>query len=215
MSHDFAYQCPHCQESIHVSDDVLGTVVDCPVCDSPFKVDVPTADPARSSELGPDTPVVDRPEREEGHLIVSHPSMLRAHPLKFFGYSALMILGIAAIVMGTWNYHILSQTFQIVAGSVLFVIGGGMMLVWFLQTRYTTLTVTSKRTILRTGIIAKNTTEVQHDDVRNLQVEQNMYERLVHVGDIAVSSSGQDDLEINVDGIPEPAHVAETIRELQ
>jgi len=215
MNHEFAYQCPHCGETIRISDDVMGEVVDCPVCETPFKVDIPSARPADPSRVNGDTPGLDRPDRAEGELKVAHPAMFRTHPFWFLGYWGLVVLGFAAVVLAILNYDVISQSFQMIAGGILLLTGLVALGIWWLQTRHTTLTVTTKRTILRKGIIAKNTTEVQHDDVRNIQVEQNMYQRIVGVGDLAVSSSGQDGLEINVDGIPHPDEVAEIIRDLQ
>lgn len=215
MQYEFAYQCPHCGNTVALTDDVLGGVVDCPVCDTPFKVDVPTARPADEDQINEETPGVDRPDRSEGAIHVTHPAMFRADPFWFIGESVLVLAGAAAIALAFANNHIIGATFQIIAGGLLLALGLGLLGIWWLKTRYTTLTVTTKRTILRKGIIAKNTTEVQHDDVRNIQVDQNMFERVVGVGDIAVSSSGQDDLEIDVDGIPKPDTIAESIRDLQ
>jgi hypothetical protein len=216
MHPDFAYRCPHCGETIRVADDVMGTVVDCPVCESPFRVDVPAAEPVdpRTVPEG-ELPAIDHPERTEGELKSVHPAMFRTNPVLFIGYWSIFILGITAIVLAAWNVELVSQTFQLVAGSVLALLGAFLLAKWFLETRFTQLTVTNKRTVLRKGIIAKRTTEVQHDDIRNIQVDQNIYERMVGVGDIAVSSSGQDDLEIQVHGIPKPNEVAELIRDMQ
>lgn len=214
--HDFAYRCPHCGETIRIADEVMGQVVDCPVCESPFKVEVPSAQPVDASALADsELPEIDHPERSEGELTSVHPAMFRTNPIAFIGYWTILIVGLAAIVLAMWNYEFISQTLQIVAGSVLALVGAILLGRWWLETMYTELTVTSKRTVLRKGIIAKQTTEVQHDDVRNIQVDQNVYERLAGVGDLAISSSGQDELEIHVHGIPRPNEVAEIIRDMQ
>ncbi|MDQ3333471.1 MAG: PH domain-containing protein, partial [Planctomycetota bacterium] len=88
-------------------------------------------------------------------------------------------------------------------------------LVWWAQTRFTMLTITSRRSTLRRGLIARETSEVQHRDVRNLQINQTTLERLLGVGDIAISSAGQDGLEIHVEGIPHPEKVAAVVRDMQ
>lgn len=216
MSQEFSFQCPHCQETIRITDDVMGEIVDCPICGNPFKVEIPSARPSDPSQLDEEAPLLDRPDRGEGKLQVAHPAMLRSHPIKFIGCCALVAAGVAGVALPLfWDLDIISRTVQLAVAGLLLLTGLGFLGAWWLQTRYTTLTITTKRTILRRGLIAKNTTEVQHDDVRNIQVEQNMYQRLVNVGDVAVSSSGQDDLEINVDGVPEPDQLADTIRDLQ
>jgi len=48
-----------------------------------------------------------------------------------------------------------------------------------------------------------------------MQVDQNAIQRILNVGSIAISSSGQDDLEIYVKGIPDPNDVADFIRKMQ
>ncbi|WP_246112502.1 PH domain-containing protein [Allorhodopirellula solitaria] len=86
---------------------------------------------------------------------------------------------------------------------------------WYILSVATTLTITDNRTIFREGIISRDTSEVQHDDVRNIQIEQTFSQRLVGVGDIGISSSGQDDLEIVAVAMPDPAGAVDLIRENQ
>jgi uncharacterized membrane protein YdbT with pleckstrin-like domain len=75
--------------------------------------------------------------------------------------------------------------------------------------------VTNRRTVLRRGLLARETSEVRHRDVRNVQVNQTTFERLLGVGDLALSSAGQSDFEIAVKGIPNPNRVADVIRDMQ
>jgi uncharacterized membrane protein YdbT with pleckstrin-like domain len=95
----------------------------------------------------------------------------------------------------------------------LVVVGIVILLVWWIRSRGTVLTVTNERTILRTGILSKSLNEVWHRDVRNVVLEQKPMQRLFDVGRIAVSSAGQDDVEISVDGIPFPGEVKRIIDE--
>jgi len=71
--------------------------------------------------------------------------------------------------------------------------------------------ITNKRSILRSGFFSKSTTEVLHDHVRNVQVDQTFLNRIFNVGTIGISSSGQDGIEIVAHSIPRPMHVKETI----
>jgi uncharacterized membrane protein YdbT with pleckstrin-like domain len=95
----------------------------------------------------------------------------------------------------------------------LVVVGFVILLVWWIKSRGTVLTVTNERTILRRGILSKSLDEVWHRDVRNVVLEQRPMQRLFDVGRIAVSSAGQDDFEIAVDGIPFPGEVKRIIDE--
>jgi hypothetical protein len=71
--------------------------------------------------------------------------------------------------------------------------------------------VTNKRTILRRGFFSKQTTEVLHDHVRNIQVTQTFWNRVFDVGTLGISSSGQEGIEIVAWNIPHPEDVKRTI----
>lgn len=112
-----------------------------------------------------------------------HPSMFRNHPVAFVFTGILCLIGIGLV----------------------------MYLLWWLQCKGTQLTVTSERTRLRKGILSKSVTEVWHQDVRNVQLNQTFGQRLFGVGTLGISSSGQSGLEISVSGIPDPERVKELI----
>lgn len=111
-----------------------------------------------------------------------HPSMFRNRPVEF-----LVTCLLCAVLIG-------------------FVI----FFLWWINCKGTTLTVSSQRTRLRRGILSKSITEVWHQDVRNVQLKQTLFQRLFGVGMIGVSSAGQSDMEISVSGIPDP----ETVKSL-
>ena len=121
---------------------------------------------------------------QEEILYEAHPAMFRSHPVSF----VIAILLIAA-----------------------FGIGLIVLLVWWLNCLGTHLTVTNKRIKLRQGILSKNTNEVWHTDVRNIQLRQGIMQRVFGVGRIMISSAGQSDVEIDVDGLPDPEKIQEII----
>ena len=55
----------------------------------------------------------------------------------------------------------------------------------------TTLTVTNEQTTLRRGLLSKFTNDVFHSNVRNIIVRQSFFQRLMGVGYVGISSSGQ------------------------
>jgi uncharacterized membrane protein YdbT with pleckstrin-like domain len=91
------------------------------------------------------------------------------------------------------------------------VVGLIPLLFWYLKSRGTTLIVTDDQTTLRTGLLSKNTNDVFHENVRNIQVRQSFFQRIMSVGDIGISSAGQSGVEIEVKGIPDPERVKEII----
>lgn len=155
----------------------------------------------------------------EDEILQVHPSMLRSHPFRLIGISLLVLAGLAAAILGISGEAALPgnapPAVLLVSGLVLAGVAGIYLFGWWLQTRYTTLTVTNRRTELRRGLFSRRTSEVRHEDVRNLQVHQTTMERLLGVGDIAISSAGQDDLEIHVNGISNPQKIASIVRDMQ
>jgi uncharacterized membrane protein YdbT with pleckstrin-like domain len=79
--------------------------------------------------------------------------------------------------------------------------------IWWLQCWGTALTVTDERVALRRGILSKYTNDVLIADIRNVQVAQNLFQRMFGVGAVGVSSAGQGGMEIEVHGIPKPQAV--------
>jgi uncharacterized membrane protein YdbT with pleckstrin-like domain len=79
--------------------------------------------------------------------------------------------------------------------------------VWWLSCRAARLTVTDRKVTLRRGLLRKDLNEVRHVDVRNVRVSQGLLQRLLGVGSVAISTSGQGDIEIEVSGIPDPHRV--------
>lgn len=210
------YECPHCGSKVEVDEAQLDEIIECPNtdCGQPFEATAPRGRLVRSSEATPlrgDVLQAHGAADVEKDVLVRHPAMFRNAPLQYLAYLVLIVGGAlvgwaaAAAAMPIVAFF---GTFAAVAGLV-------GLLGWWIQTMFRSLTVTNKRTIYREGIISRRTNEVQHDDVRNIQVDQNFFQRLFNVGRVAVSSSGQDDLEIDVRGIPDPEGVAATIRKYQ
>jgi uncharacterized membrane protein YdbT with pleckstrin-like domain len=120
---------------------------------------------------------------EERVLYEEHPAMFRNRPVSFV---VCVILSLA-------------------------VIGLIVLLIWYLRTRGTTLTITTEQITLRRGLLSKYTNDVFHENVRNIIVRQSVFQRMMGTGYIGISSSGQAGIEIEVNGIPDPDRVKDLI----
>lgn len=101
--------------------------------------------------------------------------------------------------------------FLICLSLVPLVIGALMLLVWRVRTLGTRLTVTDRRTTLRQGILRKHVNDVFHTDVRNVQVRQTFFQRLMGTGEVLISSAGQGGIEIHATRIADPCRVRSII----
>jgi len=198
-----------------VAPSAIGEIVTCrnDDCGQVFKVDAPAGHLIRDDDpkvVESQTSYHDSAASQtEQELLIVHPSTFGNQPFSFLGSVLLVIGGLVGAVVAR------DELFLMSSGLVLAAAGAVLLAYWWIQTRFRFVTVTSKRTIYRQGIFSKLTSEVQHDDVRNMQVEQSFFDRILGVGHLAVSSSGQDDMEIDVRGLKSPQRVIDIIREYQ
>lgn len=122
-------------------------------------------------------------EQDEVVLYHAHPAMFRNRPIYFLLCLLLSIVGVGLV----------------------------MLLIWWIQSLATELTVTNEQTTLRRGLLSKYTNDVFHGNVRNIQIRQTFLQRVFDVGWIGISSAGQAGLEIEVNGIRHPEKVKQII----
>lgn len=73
------------------------------------------------------------------------------------------------------------------------------------------LRVYDDRLVLELGILSKETKELFVEDIRSIDTRQGIAQRIVGTGDLMIASSGTDQYEYVVSGIPDPAGVKELI----
>ncbi len=220
-------QCPYCQQEVDSTIEHLDGPVVCPNCKKPFEMAMPTAVVKSVREVSESAADKDRlaVEPEERTLVKVHPVVLRARP---FATLVIMLLGgiaVALLVMSIAGMSLAGYSDEttvlgpasllIWACAITLLVIAVLVSYWMLLSTFTTLTVTDDRTIYQKGIISRETSEVQHNDVRNIQLDQSFFQRLLNVGGIGISSSGQDDLEIVAKRLPNPKQIIDRIRENQ
>ncbi len=223
------YRCPHCQARAEVILEKAGQVNECPECGRPFQPEVPIGRmmlQCADGEWAVDaamTMTPGHPVLGEKKIITVHPAMFRASPLRYLAMVVIFIIGVAGtfifgVPMQNSGLENLWRPLTIVLSIVFAVLAIASllsMIYWLFRTRFESLSITSERTIWSRGILDRETSEVQHDDVRNIQLKQTIFDRILGVGRIAISSAGQDDMEIDIRGVPNPSQVADTVRSCQ
>ncbi len=213
--------CDRCDRIIEVDGDLAGSKVECPHCGDtnimPGKAggDDSTPAPAASSS-GPATrrrpedlglPPDSGPEQQ---VMLVRPSLMRSRPVSFI---AVGVVGATGLVLAA--IHLISPATVAVWVAIIAVLAlvGALGLIgwWWVQTLSAALEITNKRTVSRRGLLSRSTSEVVHDNIRNVQVSQSFWERIWKVGSIGISSSGQDGIEIQMRKIPDPQKLRETI----
>jgi uncharacterized membrane protein YdbT with pleckstrin-like domain len=118
-------------------------------------------------------------------LYKDHPAMFRNRPVLFLVCCALIPFGIGVLIL----------------------------IVWWIRCLATSLVITESRVTLRKGLLSKATNDVLIADIRNVKVSQSFLQRIFGVGAVAVSTSGQSDMEIEVHGVPAPDRIKSIIND--
>jgi uncharacterized membrane protein YdbT with pleckstrin-like domain len=137
--------------------------------------------------------------------------MFRAHP---FWYSLMVLLfvgGLVAAVMGAP----LATVGGPLPGLAITGVAALWWLVWWAAPhRWVKLIITTKRTIRQEGIVVRRTSEVLHNHIRNVKIEQTFLNRLLGVGRLSIDAAGGSDeepIEIEMRHVPRPYQVKELI----
>lgn len=88
-----------------------------------------------------------------------------------------------------------------------------ILLPWWLLASNTRLTVTNERVTFKTGILAKNIREIFLSDIRSIEINQTLQQRIFNTGNVEISSAATADAEISINGIPNPYEVKRLIDE--
>jgi len=145
---------------------------------------------------------------QEKQYYKAHPVMVRGQPGIFLICLVLILLSIIALLFLRWDNQSPQEIpIQIFVRLIPAIIGIIALLIWWLIVLCTTLTITEKRVVLRKGILFKEMSEVLIQDIRNIQISQGPLQRLTNAGKIGISSAGQSDIEIEVQGILNPTGV--------
>lgn len=198
------FQCDRCEREIEADDSAAGSKIDCPYCGDRNRVPGvagAVSDRAAAAGLPPDS-------GPETPVLMIRPAFWRGAPLMTLGLALfpLVLTGVlfwlTKLETGT-NLKVL-----LVSGALCWL---PLLIWWVVVTRGSVLEITNKRTVQRKGLFSRATSEVMHDHVRNIQVEQSFIDRVLRVGSVGISSSGQDGIEVMARNIPSPRRVREVI----
>lgn len=208
------FTCDRCDRPFEVTDDRKGEKMECPDCGD-MNI-VPGTPPAAAAEPAYDAKA-DRAadagyppnNGPETRVVRVHPALMRANPFLFLGVVFATLLGGAGI---TW-FGIMgrSPTLFFWPSVALLVIALVFLGLWKIQKLSHSIEITTKRSIERRGLLSRATSEVLHENIRNIQITQTFLERLLNVGTLAIASAGQSGVEIQVQSLPGPDEIRKII----
>lgn len=140
---------------------------------------------------------------DEKTLFSAHPAMFKYKPLSF---SFCKLVAIAGLVL-----PFVIEDFSWVMGGILFASGALCLLIWWINTLLITLTITEKRTIFQKGFFSRHINEVFHSNIRNIEIEQSLIQRMFNVGTLRIASAAHSGFEIEISGIKNPLMLKDMI----
>jgi len=206
--------CDNCERTFEVSDEHAGGKVECPMCGDVNRVPAKPApgEAASSDRVAPARGELPPDEGPEQEICVVRPAMFRAHPFRFLLVLILALGGFALCIAASWSEEGRVPSWLAWPGVIIGIAGVIWWAGWWLAAHlWIKLSITNKRTVRHEGIIRRHSTEVLHDHVRSVDIQQGFIQRLLKVGYIGIDSAGQDDIEIEIKDIPGPYEVKKLI----
>lgn len=188
-------KCPHCDAENEITAAHIGKLIPCVSCKKEFECTNPNLAPcpdcfALISQRAEVCPKCGAPvtgdNTEEETIAVYHPATIN-----FFWW---ILLGIVTI--------------PFIAGIVL------LIYLWIVI-HFTKYELTTKRIIMKRGLISIRQDEIWIKDMRGVIYNQTFWQRIFHIGDIAIGTAASDVMEIYIMGIADPADIVKQINSLR
>lgn len=212
------FKCDRCDMDIELEDELAGSKYECLNCGDinrvpspqgkepiPFEhddaVDSKRVDKAAKAGFPPDF-------GPETRVIRVRRCWFRSRVVRF---SLTILIGLVSAVGLIWVPVQDKSFWWFAAFGPLLVWAAGLLVWWWIDRLSASLEITTKRTIMHRGFFSKSSSEVVHDNIRNIQIDQSFLQRVMKVGRIGISSSGQDGIELQVNHLKDPDYLREVI----
>jgi uncharacterized membrane protein YdbT with pleckstrin-like domain len=139
----------------------------------------------------------------EGETIIfqGHPSWRAILGFYLKGILVAIVLGIIA--------KLVSSTTSVFV--VVLVVLAVTLLIGFIKRWATTYSITSRRLNIKRGIISREIQETRLERVQNVNYNQSVYQRVMHIGDVDFDTAASGDYDFIFYGVADPGSVVERV----
>ena len=138
--------------------------------------------------------------------------VFEGHPSARASLSYYLPFLLLAVVIGVVVAVAASAAVGIVAGVVLAAL---VLLVGHVKRMATDYAITTQRLYIRRGILSKRVQQTRIDRVQNINTDQTLLQRVLHVGTVDFDTAGTDDSDFRFVGISSPGRVVSAIDRAQ
>lgn len=152
-------------------------------------------------------------EKEEKVIYNLSPSWLNWLPSLIVGWIVLIGLIIGLIWLEIEINLKLSEI--LISSSLVIILGVAFTLSIILKKMSMQFIVTNQKVVEKRGIISRKTREVELKDIKGINLNQEITQRIFGIGDIEIGSSATAGVEVVFQGIKNPEEIKNKIRELR
>ena len=135
-------------------------------------------------------------------IFEGHPSWRAILGFYLKGVVIAVIVGAIAKLVGASNGVVFLIVLVILALTVL---------IGFVKRVATTYTITNRRLNIKRGIVSREVQETRLERVQNVNYNQNVYQRLMQIGDVDFDTAATDDYNFVFYGVANPADVVHEV----
>jgi membrane protein YdbS with pleckstrin-like domain len=145
----------------------------------------------------------------------ARPEMKREYALtrilpSWWHFSRELLIVVVLALVGIYLFAIQGNSGL---GLALVVLAATVLGLIALARRYTSWSLTSDRLIERRGFLARHRREMELADVRSIEVDRSLTQRMLGLGNVMIASAASSDFLIRMQDIPDPERVAEILRQ--
>lgn len=210
------FNCDKCDMEIEVEDSLAGSKHECLGCGDINRVPDIIESSDSKVAVEPDSTKIDRAAQAgfppdfgpEVRVQFVRRCWFRSRAIRFSGTILCIVIGLIGSI---WVPIADKNMLWWLLFAPMTLGGCGIIAWWWFDRLGASLEITTKRTIMHRGIFSKSSSEVVHDNIRNIQINQSFLQRVTQVGKIGISSSGQDGVELQVNHLKDPDNLRKII----
>jgi uncharacterized membrane protein YdbT with pleckstrin-like domain len=139
---------------------------------------------------------------DEQVIFQGHPSWRAILGFYLKGILVAVVIGVVVKLIGAASFTVFLVVLVVIAATVL---------AGFIKRVATTYTITDRRLNIKRGIFSREIQETRLERVQNVNYQQSVYQRVMHIGDVDFDTAASDDSSFVFYGVADPSEVVHRV----